>query len=107
MSSILLRFGLYTILLMLGLFVANQYVELPRAELITNELLVQMGLAGAALVAAGLVFSIFEKTQKKGTKGRCIICRRPILVGDKYCREHLRQIIAEEQDRIHAPAVRR
>lgn len=107
MSAILMRFGLYTILLMLALFVAGQYVDLPRHDLLTNELLTRMGIAGVALFSAGALFALFEKTQRKGTKGRCVLCRKPILVGDKYCREHLRQIIAEEQDRIHAPAARR
>ncbi|MGH9456939.1 MAG: hypothetical protein ACRD2J_04790 [Thermoanaerobaculia bacterium] len=102
MSAILIRFGLYTILLMLALFILNEQVELPRAELITNELLAQMGFAGFGLVVLGAITAVFEKTQKKGRKGRCVICKKPILVGDMYCREHLRQVIADEQDRIHA-----
>jgi competence protein ComEC len=104
MSSIFIRLGLYTILVMLALSVAGQAFDLPYSEYLTSWHLGQAGLAALALIAAGIVMAILEKVRRKTKKGkgRCVICRRPVLVGDKYCREHLRQIIGEEQDRVRA-----
>ncbi|HEU5162924.1 MAG TPA: DNA internalization-related competence protein ComEC/Rec2 [Thermoanaerobaculia bacterium] len=104
MSSFFIRLGLYAILVMLAVFVAGQAFELPYAEYLTSAHLGQVGVAGLAVIAAGIVLRIFEKVRRKTKKGkgRCIICKRPVLVGDKYCREHLRQVIGEEQDRVRA-----
>ncbi|HSN69092.1 MAG TPA: DNA internalization-related competence protein ComEC/Rec2, partial [Thermoanaerobaculia bacterium] len=100
MSSFFIRLGLYAILVMLAVFVAGQTFDLPYAEYLTSTHLGQVGLAGIALIAAGAVLRVFEKVRRKTKKGkgRCVICKRPVLVGDKYCREHLRQMIGEEQD---------
>ena len=107
MSSFFIRLGLYAILVMLAVFVAGQTFELPYAEYLTSAHLGQVGVAGLAVIAAGVVLRIFEKVRhktKKG-KGRCVVCKRPVLVGDKYCREHLRQMIGEEQDQDRMRAV--
>ncbi|HEY0591043.1 MAG TPA: ComEC/Rec2 family competence protein [Thermoanaerobaculia bacterium] len=104
MSSIFIRMGLYGILVVLAVFVAGQAFSLPYAQVLTSAHLGQAGLAGLALIAVGLVLRVGEKVRRKTKKGkgRCVICKRPVLVGDKYCREHLRQVIGDEQDRLRA-----
>ncbi len=104
MSSTLIRLGLYGILVMLAVFVAGQALELPYAEYLTSAHLGQVGVACLAIIAVGFVFRIGETVRRKTKKGkgRCIICKRPVLVGDKYCREHLREMIGEEQERSRA-----
>lgn len=108
MSAILIRAGLYVILAVLALFVAGQQLDLPFQEALTSEFLGQIGIFALGSIALGIVAGVVERARsRKGGKGKCIVCRRPVLVGDSYCREHLRQIIAEETDRQHAPISRR
>lgn len=108
MSAILIRAGLYVILVVLALFVAGQYFDLPFQEALTSEFLGQIGIFALGSIALGIVAVIFERSRpRKVGKGKCVVCRRPVLVGDAYCREHLRQMIAEEDDRQHAPIPRR
>ena len=42
---------------------------------------------------------IFEKGAKAVVKNRCAVCRTPIPHGAIYCREHLRTVLAREDDR--------
>ena len=108
MSAILIRAGLYAVLAVLALFVAGQYMELPFGEALTSEFLGQIGLFALGSIGLGVVAAVFERSRpRKVGKGKCVVCRRPVLVGDRYCREHLRQMIAEEDDRQHAPIPRR
>jgi hypothetical protein len=104
MSSTIIRLGLYGILLVFAIFVAGQAFDLPYAAYLTSVHLGQALLAGLAVIAVGIVLQIGEKVRRKTKKGkgRCVICKRPVLVGDKYCREHLRQVIGDEQDRVRA-----
>ena len=74
MSAILIRFGLYTILALLAVFVLREQIELPREELLTDALLVQVGIASVAMLVAGFVMKLFEKATTKRPKGRCIVC---------------------------------
>lgn len=108
MSAILIRAGLYTVLVVLAFFVAGQYMNLPYREALTSTFLGQIALFALGTIGLGLVVGVIERSRmKKGGKGKCIVCRRPVLVGAAYCREHLRQVIAEEDDRRHAPIPRR
>jgi hypothetical protein len=104
MSSTFIRLGLYGILVMLAVFIAGQSFQLPYADYLTSAHLGQAGLAFLGLIALGFVFRAGEKVKRK-TKigsGRCIVCKRPVLVGKSYCREHLREMIGEEQERSRA-----
>lgn len=105
MSAILTRFGLYTLLLALAVFVLREEMSgFPYGEILTNQLLGQIALAGLALAVLGLVTGIFESRRARSIKKKkCVICRGPVLVGEMYCRTHLRQVIADEEDRRHAP----
>lgn len=108
MSTTLLRLGLWTVILVLVLFVlVTTYPDEPWAELIPMVMLQQALTLGGALVAIGVVMRILGKGAKVvGPKNRCQVCRRPIATGALYCREHLRSIIADEDEKTHVTRIR-
>lgn len=108
MSTTLLRLGLWTVILVLVLYVlATTYPDQPWAELIPMLMLQQALTVGGILVAAGVVMRILGKgANKVVAKNRCRVCRKPIAVGALYCREHLRSIIADEDERTHVTRIR-
>lgn len=100
MSAILTRFGLYTILIVLAVFVLRENVDgIPYTEFLTDTLLVQVGLAGVVMVVAGIVIGPLERLQTKTSRKKCVVCRAPVIVGKMYCRTHLREIIEKEDTR--------
>jgi predicted nucleic acid-binding Zn ribbon protein len=102
MSAILTRFGLYTILIVLAVFVLRENVpDIPYSELLVDSLLVQIGLAGLVLVVTGIVIGPFERHRSRHSQKKCIVCRGPVLVGKMYCRTHLREILEDEDSRRH------
>ncbi|MFN2239479.1 MAG: hypothetical protein ABR524_08800 [Thermoanaerobaculia bacterium] len=107
MSAILTRFGLYTILVVLAVFVLRENVDgIPYTELLTDTLLVQIALAGVIMVVAGIILGPFERLQTKASRKRCVVCRAPVIVGKMYCRTHLREILENEDARRHDPVRR-
>jgi hypothetical protein len=108
MSTTLLRLGLWTVILVLALYVIDEsYPDQPIAELIPTAMLQQALVVGAAAIVAGLVFRVLEKGKKAVVKNRCRVCRTPIAAGAMYCREHLRTILSDEDEKTHATRVRR
>jgi hypothetical protein len=108
MATTLLRLGLWTVILVLVLFVmATSYPDEPWAELIPMPMLQQALTLAVVVVAAGIVMRILGKGAKVVTvKNRCRMCRKPIAVGALYCREHLRSILAEEDEKTHVTRIR-
>jgi predicted nucleic acid-binding Zn ribbon protein len=108
MSTTLLRLGLWTVILVLVLYVlATTYPDEPWADLIPLLMLQQALTVGAALVAIGFVMRVLGKGAKAvAPKNRCQVCRRPIAPGAFYCREHLRSIIADEDEKTHVTRIR-
>ena len=107
MATTLLRLGLWTVILVLVLYVlATTYPDEPWSELIPMLMLQQALMLGAVLVAAGIVFRVLGKGAKVVVKNRCQVCRRPIAPGALYCREHLRSIIADEDEKTHVTRIR-
>jgi hypothetical protein len=107
MSSTLLRLGLWTLILVLGLYVIHEtYQEQQWAEMIPMRMLQQALVVSVILVCAGIVFRIFDKGARVVVRNRCKVCRTPIPSGAMFCREHLRNILAEEDDRTHATRTR-
>lgn len=95
-------------ILVLALYVIDEsYPNEPIAEMIPTPMLQQALVVGAAAIAAGLVFRVLEKGKKAVIKNRCRVCRTPIAAGAMYCREHLRTILSDEDDKTHATRVRR
>jgi hypothetical protein len=103
MSAILTRFGLYTILVVLAIFLLRENVRgIPYADILSDTLLVQIGLAGVVLAVVGVIIGPFERLRADSRK-KCVVCRGPVIVGKLYCRTHLREIIEAEDARRHDP----
>lgn len=108
MATTLLRLGLWTVILVLVLYVlATTYPEQPWAEMIPMPMLQQALTLGGIVVAAGIVLRILGRgASKVVAKNRCHVCRKPIATGALYCREHLRSILAEEDEKTHVTRIR-
>lgn len=108
MATTLLRLGLWTVILVLVLYVlATTYPDEPWSDLIPMPMLQQALTLGVVVVAAGIVARILGKGAKVvAPKNRCQVCRRPIASGALYCREHLRSILAAEDEKTHVTRIR-
>ncbi|MFZ2491975.1 MAG: hypothetical protein WA208_10865 [Thermoanaerobaculia bacterium] len=108
MPTILFRLGLWTLILVLGLYVLRESnSDQSWAILISGEMLVQALLVSAALIVAGIVAKVLGKGATAMSKNRCTVCRKPVPPGAIYCRAHLRSILHEEDDRRHQTTNRR
>lgn len=108
MSSTLLRLGLWTLVLVLALYVIHEsYEDSPIAEYIPMGMLQKVLVLSFGLLAAGVVLRVLEKGTKVVVKNRCAVCRKPIPAGAIYCRAHLRNILHDEDERTHMTRVRR
>jgi len=109
MSTTLLRLGLWTLILVLVLYVlASTYPDEPFAELIPMPMLQQALVVAGVLIVAGIVVRILSGGAKVvAKKNRCRTCGVQITPGAIYCREHLRAILAEEDEKTHMTRVRR
>ena len=108
MSTTLLRLGLWTLILVMVLYVlATTYADQPWVELIPMDMLQQVLVLAGVVIVAGIVLRILGVGAKAVTKNRCRICRTPIASGAIYCREHLRNILAQEDEKTHATRIRR
>jgi predicted nucleic acid-binding Zn ribbon protein len=54
-------------------------------------------------VAGSLMLLLIEKVFGRPQRSRCVVCRKSIFKGEIYCREHLRAVIHEDDDRAHMP----
>lgn len=107
MHATLLRLGLWTMILILGIYVVREAnIDQPWSQLITDALLTQALAVSALLVVAGIVARILGKGAKVITKNRCTVCREPVPSGAIYCRAHLRSILHDEDDKRHLPTRR-
>jgi len=108
MSSTLLRLGLYTILIVVVLYVLREtYEQSPVTEFIPAAMMQKVLALGGILVVVGVVTRVFEKGAKAVSKNRCSVCKTPIPAGAIYCRAHLRRILHAEDDRTHMTRTRR
>lgn len=107
MASTLLRLGLWTLILVLGLYVVREtYSDQHWAEMIQARMLQQALIVAVFLVIAGIIATILGKGARAVSKNRCRVCRTPIPAGAMFCREHLRGILSDEDDRTHATRTR-
>lgn len=109
MSSLLLRFGLYTLIVVLGLYViAATSPDSAVANFVQSDALLIHKTVGLSvvLIIAGVVVRLLESGAKSVSKNRCRVCRTAIPTGAIYCREHLRSILQEEDERTHMTRTR-
>jgi len=108
MSNTLLRLGLWTMILALALYVVDEtYPDEPIGEIISTSLLTQVLMVAGAAIVAGFVLRILGKGAAVVTKNRCRVCKTTIPSGALYCRQHLRNILHDEEDKTHATRARR
>ncbi|HEX7832729.1 MAG TPA: hypothetical protein VF787_23955 [Thermoanaerobaculia bacterium] len=109
MSTTLLRLGLWTLILVLALYViAETYHEEHWTEMIPRPMLAQVLAVSVVVTIIGMVLRILGiGVDKVRVKNRCRVCRTPIVQGALYCREHLRSILADEDEKTHMTKVRR
>lgn len=107
MANTLLRLGLWTLILVLVLYVlSSTYTEEPWAALIPAAMLVQAMVLAALLIVVGIILRILGVGARVVTKNRCRVCRTAIPPGAMYCRAHLRTILHEEEDKTHRSRIR-
>lgn len=108
MASTLLRLGLWTLILVLSLYViAETYSDQHWVELIPMRMLQQALVVSGIVIVAGIVLRVLGVGAKVVTKNRCRVCKTPIASGAMFCRDHLRTILSEEDDKTHMTRVRR
>ena len=109
MYATVLRLGLWILILVLALYVlAATFPDEPFAELVPAPMLQQGLILAAVLIAAGIVLRILGIGAKVvGPRNRCRVCKTGIPPGAIYCREHLRTILYEEDEKTHHTRVRR
>lgn len=108
MASTLLRLGLWTLILVLALYViAETYSDQQWVDLIPMRMLQQALVVSGIVIAVGIVLRVLGVGAKAVNKNRCRVCRTPIASGAMFCRDHLRTILSEEDDKTHMTRVRR
>lgn len=108
MSSTLLRLGLWIILLVVALYVLHDTFEnAPAADFISSNMLQYALGLGVLLVVAGLVTRVAAKARTKVNRPKCSVCKTPVATGQIYCREHLRRVLYEEDEKFHNTVERR
>ena len=108
MSATLLRLGLWTTLIVIVLYVLHEtYEGMPAADFFATPMLTKALVVGIVLIAAGIVARVLEKGSKAVGKSRCKVCRTVVPQGAIYCRAHLRNVLAREDDRTHMTRIRR
>ena len=102
MASTVLRLGLYLLVIVFALYIVDTAFESSVvADFVDASLLSSAMGIGALLLIAGIVLRIMERAASKIPASRCSVCRTPVPKGAIYCREHLRNILAEEDEKTH------
>lgn len=108
MYSTFLRLGLWTTILVLAAYVFRESLAEPHvAEMIPGGMLQQGLMLAVALIVIGVILRLVDKGASKVRKNRCRVCGTTIAPGAIYCREHLRNILSEEDEKTHMTRVRR
>ena|SRR2546428_8416208 len=107
MASTVLRLGLWTVLAVVALYVLHEtYAGTHLEEYFSTSMLQKALIVGVLLVVAGMVMRVLEKGAKKVVRNRCTVCKTPIPAGAIYCRAHLRNVLAREDERTHMTRTR-
>jgi predicted nucleic acid-binding Zn ribbon protein len=108
MYATVLRLGLWILILVLALYVLSAtFPDEPFAALVPDAMLQQALVLALVLIVAGVILRILGLGAKVvGPRNRCRVCRTEIVHGAIYCREHLRGILHEEDEKTHHTRIR-
>jgi len=98
MALTLFRVGIWILVTVLVVWVLRDNILAGFADHLTHHLLNQVGLVGLGTLALGVVAIIWEKLSAGRKKLRCKVCGKPVIAGEYYCREHLREIVDRARD---------
>jgi hypothetical protein len=103
MSRSLIRFGLWALLVLVVFAIVRETLsETSPLRTDSGEFLQQAIAVSLLVVGLGVVLLLIEKVFGKPRKhSRCATCGAPVYKRELYCRQHLRQVIHEEDDRTH------
>ena len=93
MALVLFRVGIYVLLAVLAAWVLRDGLLKSYASYLTEHILNIAGLVGIGLFVLGFLAMIYEKSTSGRRRTRCKICGKPVIAGEYYCREHLREIV--------------
>ncbi len=93
MALTLFRSGIYILLIVLALWVLRDAVLKDFADILNDTLLNRAGFVGLLVIGVGFIALIYEKVTAGPKKTKCQVCGRPVIAGEFYCREHLRDIV--------------
>ena len=93
MALTLFRLGIWILVAVMAAWVLRDAVLADFAEHLSNHVLNQAGLVGVGTLLLGVVAVIWEKLSAGPKKHRCKVCGKPVIAGEYYCREHLREIV--------------
>ena len=99
MSRLLIRFSLWAVLAAVLLAFARERLDPGALKTNSGPLLYTLFVAAVLVLAFGLLMLLIEKVFSGPGHTRCAVCRKRIIKGEMYCREHLRQVIVEEEER--------
>jgi predicted nucleic acid-binding Zn ribbon protein len=107
MYATVLRLGLWTLILVLALYVlTTTYADQEWVEMIPLPMLQQALVVALVLIGAGVVLRFVGVGARVVAKNRCQICKTPIPPGAIYCRQHLRRILHVEDAKAHQTRIR-
>ena len=93
MALTLFRTGIWILLAVLAMWVLRDAALKDFANLLNNQLLNRAGMLGFAVIGLGVLAMIYEKVAVRPKKAKCKVCGRPVIAGEFYCREHLRELV--------------
>lgn len=93
MALALFRIGIYALLAVLALWVLRDNVLASFSGLLSDRVLNLLGFGGIVSLAIGFLAMLYEKSSTGRKRTRCKICKKPVIAGEFYCREHLREIV--------------
>lgn len=96
MSAIILRIGLWALVALIVTYVLKDTAgDSAIAGAIGDNLLFLLIQIALGVVALGIVVRLVERAGFEG-KNRCGVCRRKIPAKTLYCRDHLNEVVEEE-----------
>jgi predicted nucleic acid-binding Zn ribbon protein len=106
MSATILRLGLWTLVLVLALYVIHEtYEGQTLADMIPMNMVQHTLVVAVGLVIAGMVLRMVEKTRSTVSKNRCRVCQTVVPPGAIYCRPHLRGMLEREDRKTHSTRI--